>query len=115
MDNNTYKILEYVYRGNTCKLYGTTVSKFKNHTCPSAEDSLFMLGADNMVTIDYSHNDNGNAVEPEFISIAPRGRDFVESKKSQKFADWFARILAIVAIVIAAGSLAVAIIALFQD
>lgn len=110
MDKNAYKILDYVAKYDTIKPYNKTISKFKKHQNPSAENSVFMLSTDRMITVDYSYDKNNNPVDPITLTITPKGKEYIEHCKSQKFADKFARIIPIIAILISLLSLIVSIL-----
>lgn len=110
MNKNTYKILVYVAKHDKTKPYYKTINRFKKHQNPSAENSVFMLNTDKMIAIEYSYDKNNNPVDPITLTITPKGKEHIERCKSQKFADKFARIMSIIAILISLLSLIVSIL-----
>lgn len=88
MDNNTYKVLKHIYRGNKCKQYSEIISKFKSHKFPKVEDSIFMLGTAQMISIDYDYDDNNNATEPLTVSIESSGSEHVQAVQLETRRHW---------------------------
>lgn len=88
MDKNTYKVLKYINRGNKYKQYNQVINRFKGNKFPSVEDSIFMLGAAQMISINYDYDENNNATEPLTISIEPDGREYIETVQLESRRHW---------------------------
>ena len=110
MNKETFEILKHIKAKNQNVPYLKVVNKFKNHRVPNAEDSINALAAEGMISVDYRY-ETGRIVAPLSVVIMPKGKEYIEARAEKKFSDWFARTLSIIAIVIALGSLIVAIAA----
>ncbi|PNT91264.1 hypothetical protein [Clostridium thermosuccinogenes] len=110
MDKNTYKVLKYLDKHSGRVLYSGLKSKFGHLKNPSLAEIEHWLFVNRFAHLDdYTEtNEYGDLLNPQAIVLTIKGKQEFEKYSSQNNADRFARITAIIALLISLASLIVA-------